>query len=76
VRTNSEPFAVGTDFHDFDPLLSFLELATGTVGLMDVDATIVSSNDGLSVRSNGTGTSTLGGRLVSNGTSTSLLSFD
>jgi len=75
VRTNSEPFAVGTDFHDLDPLLSFFELATGTVGLMDVDDTIVSSNDGLSVRSNGTGTSTLRGRQVSNGTSTSLLGF-
>lgn len=73
VRSNSKEFATGGHGHNFDPLLSFFKFLGRSIGHVDVDDTIVSSNNGLTVGSNGDSTRALGSGLGGDAGSTSLL---
>lgn len=72
VRTDSKEFTTGGDSHDLNPFLSFRELGAGSIGSMDMDYTIVSSYDGLSVRSHDNRARALRSGLVGDGGSSSL----
>jgi len=73
VRSNSKPFATGGDGHNFDPLLGLLKFLGRTVGTVNVDDTIVSGNNGLTVGSDGDSTRALGSGFAGDAGSTSLL---
>lgn len=73
VRSNSKEFATGGHGHNLNPLLGLLEFLGSTIGAVNVDDTIVGSNNGLTVRSNGDSARALGSGLAGDAGSTSLL---
>jgi len=76
VRSSSEPLATGTALKNLKPLVGLLKLLAGAVGFVDVNDTIVSSNDSLLVRSDSNGTGLLGGESLGEGRSSSSLGLD
>lgn len=76
VRSSSEVLATGGDLENLKPLFGLLKLDAGTVGFVNVNDTIVSSNDSLFVRSDSNGTSLLGRESLGKGRSSSSLGLD
>lgn len=73
MRSNSKEFAAGGYLHRFNPLLSLLKFLGRTIGAVNMYNTIVSSNNGLTCRSNGDSARALGSGLAGDAGSTSLL---
>jgi len=72
MRTNGKELTAGRDSHDLNPLLSLRELGAASIGSMDVNNTVISSDDSLSIRSHDYRARALRSRLVGDGGSSSL----